>query len=111
MTSTELMAAVQAAKFEHQARPAAALAGLYDTFDEALHAGRFDDINYVLTNLCVDEFDIDILLALLIISKWAESALPSRSAFFNRVEQYLQGTYKDTKELLIGLKPAEPNYR
>jgi len=72
---------------------------IYDSVDELMRQGEFQQLDALLAGLPVAEMSVDVLLGYLTASLPARSRLPSRNALYAKTEQ----TLKERGELEAGL--------
>lgn len=94
----------RARRLDEQGQADAALDLLYDSIDELLKTGKFNEVDEILSQMDVSEYSADILLGVLTATLPARDELKSRPQFFREVEQSLRrrGEYEDC--LLVGLE-------
>ena len=92
-----------AMKLDAEGRTDEALDIIYDTIDEALRAGRFEDCSKFLdSNDNIDACSLDILLGLLTSTSPAKSKIVQWYRFLSRVRVLLHKLGLDPEPLLDG---------
>jgi hypothetical protein len=82
------------------------LDGIFDLIDGWLSKHRYDCVDHFMRTIIVEQCSPTILIGYLTATGWARHSLPSRHAFYNRVEEYLLTLLPEEKvnALLQGLK-------
>jgi hypothetical protein len=63
---------------------------IYDLMDDLLWAGKFDEINSILSNMELEKQDTNVILAYLVNAKAAKSKLSSFNDFARRTIETLK---------------------
>jgi hypothetical protein len=83
----------------------AALDVVYESVDQLMRTGRFDELDEIVKHLQVVDFSRDLLLGILTATLPAKSRLPSRTELFRHAEKALRERGEYEEGLLIGLEP------
>src|SRR5689334_1544511 len=76
---------------------------IYDSFDEALQQGRFQELDQVLAHIGSKDLSMDILLGILTATLAVRTKLPSRAALYQKIQDMLGHQGKYEPGLLAGL--------
>jgi hypothetical protein len=79
---------------------------IYDVIDDALIAGKFNEINQMFTEIKCGEFEATELLGFLTITLMAHSKLPNRAWFYDQCKIHLLKDHPltEVKQMLDGLR-------
>jgi len=94
----------RAQRLDVKGRTDAALDLIYDSTDQMLRDGQFDEMDLLLLQLCVKNLSTDVLLGLLTATLPARSRLHRRGAFFLDVKNILRDRHELEEGLLTGLE-------
>jgi len=94
-----------------QGKASESLDVIYQTINRLLMAGRFDEVDAMLSTLDVESQGIELLLAIAIMTRPASDELKSREAFFERAWKTFKKNGKDAKKLLGNLRYAPHQMR
>jgi hypothetical protein len=75
---------------------------IYELFNELMHQGKFFEIDVLVSLMDPTNMDMVMALGVLTTTKWCESKLKNRTAFYNKVAR--RPDAKD-RGLLAGLEP------
>ncbi len=93
-----------ARRLESRGAVDAALDLIYDQVDEMLKAGKFDQVNQLLSTVEANSLSLDLLLGLLTVTLPARCRLPARSRLFREAETVLKLRGEWEEGLLTGLE-------
>lgn len=95
---------VRAHRLDKQGQAFAALDLIYDSVDENLRMGKFQQLDSILAQEQIADLSVDLLLGILTATLPARSQLPSRQKIFEKIKNTLivRGEYEDG--LLVGLE-------
>jgi hypothetical protein len=95
----------RASRLDKLGRTDSALDLLYDSVDDLMRRGCFDELNSIISdqNQNVEEHSVDILLGLLTSTLPARNRLPARVQFLSSVEEALKSRGEYEEGLLNGL--------
>lgn len=77
---------------------------LFDRMDQMFEEGRFSEVDNILQSLDPAAFGSHLIVGWLCCTKVAWQHLPSRPAFVDRAEKWLDATMKDHADLLKELR-------
>jgi hypothetical protein len=85
-------------------KTSAALDLIYDSVDDLLRKGNFDQLDSMLAAFPIAELSVDMLLGILTATLPAKSRLPSRGKLFKEIEKTLKERNELEEGLLTGLE-------
>jgi hypothetical protein len=94
----------RAKKLEQSKDISGALDLIYRSLDQTLRDGRFREVDEFLRKLDPKQLSIDMLIAILILSRPAIDKLPSREAFYKGAWNAVESHKRNARELLGGLR-------
>lgn len=80
------------------------LDAIYDKCDELMQAGKWDELDIILSEISIRDTSTDILLGYLTASLPGKSKLPSRFWLYDMSKIELDRRGEDTYQLLKGLR-------
>lgn len=79
---------------------------VFDTLDQMLLDGGYDEVNEVFPQVNFDKLDDSVSLGFLTITLWCKNNLPNRATFYQRLYKHIENNYpaKDVKSIMQGLE-------
>lgn len=94
----------RAIKLDQRGNTDAALDLLYDTVDDQMRKGRFDDLSNIFASANADTLSVDVILGLLTATLPARCRISERTNFFDKAKHSLAKRGLLTDDLLVGLE-------